>query len=288
MLLFACKQTGVKTPDISSIEVGTQALEMLFEKELPPKKIFEETPFTVLVNIYNKGTSEITNGVYVLGYENQYVDLEKNRGVLRIEGKTIDNPRGGFARIQLRGKTKSLGPQLEGLTTGLSFTACFPNKTSAGLTTCIDTKPEEQDKTKECKVIEKTYTGGQGAPITITKIEPLMIPVKNGVQPVFKISIKNIGKGQVLDLEYSGQYCLGRAIPKSAYNLVNAKVHLQEDELDCTKTQLKLTEQEESIICTSPKTFTKKEGTFSIPLSIELEYGYVQTITQDMRIESKY
>lgn len=290
LVIIAC-QPGKPVISGSNFK-GSKGLNFYFDQAAPPNEVFEGSKFPVRVIVENVGTSDVDNAAYSLSIEEQYVHFDKTTGAISLYGKSLERPYGDQTQVLLEGEVKKLGSQLEGLTTTLSFTLCYPYTTRAEINTCIDTKPLSKTK-KLCIVKDQYLSGGQAAPISIVKISPRMVPSPSGkgVKPQYEITVKNLDNGEIIKSDSVRSYCLGNSIPKNDYNVITAEVYLHEEDsgekLECTKKQLVLTDGTATFFCELKREIPSIEGTYPVPLIIKLNYGYAQTITKKVRIQSK-
>ncbi len=269
---------------------GSKGLNFYFDVDAPPNYVYEDSKFSARVLVENVGAANVDNAAYVLGVEDQYANFEQKTGMISLYGKSFERPYGDKTHVLLDGEAKSLGTQMEGLTTTLSFSMCYPYTTQAEVSTCIDTKPLSKEK-KVCIVKEHSFNAGQAAPLGVVKVIPRMVVSDNGVKPQYEITVKNLDEGEILSKDYVYSYCLGKSIPKDAYNVVEVEVFLHKEknkeQLDCTKKKLSLKEGSDTLFCESKREVPSLEGTYNAPLIVRLNYGYAQTITKKVRIQSK-
>jgi len=329
ILLFIIGCKGKKegyTPTITTKDIyqGNEALEMEFFENAPPEIIFENSVLPIGMRLYNKGAFDIQNGYLSIGLEKDYMEL--NDGSLKsinermnfqdsehitfdLKGKTIEHPKGEQEVITFTANTKDLGkrdPQSEYHDSLVSITSCYKYQTEAVETVCIDTdvygfkrRAETPEGKRACEVEPISLTS-QGAPVAVTKIEGEMVPSKDDtsiIKPRFVITVKNLGKGEVIRSDKAEDACSSKAITYEEWSNINIKAYIstisEENKLDCdvikegTKDDgtIILKKREDVIRCSYEEGFNEEKGTFSSPLYIILDYGYTETISREVRVK---
>lgn len=337
LLIIGCSTstTSSKSTQVN-IFVGTEGLTAEFAKTAPPPRVFEESSFPILIRIRNKGAytvGESRTGILAIGREKDYVPelkLEPNDRMQQVkelvaffvEGKTQINSKGDEILATFTAKTGKLDPQSENKQSTITATLCYPYKTLLSTTVCIDPDIGElRPSKKACKVKEITFNTGQGAPITVTRIEPQMIPEGDIIKPQFLIFIENKGKGNPVDLNsYSNvcgsvdfddpkrreevkniwnvaalrAYTSGKGVGDKGIQLVccpNIDGQCPENENNQDKIAgfIRFRDKKDFVRCTfkndAQKTIKKTDDAFTSPLRIEIDYGYVQTIADTFLIQ---
>jgi len=288
-LLVGC--AGVPRPEketirIPEVNVGTEGIVMDFMQNSPPAEVYEDTWIQGIINIKNKGTSDITNGYYSISTERQYAELiyDQAVGTFNIKGKSSFYPEGTEDRIEFRLKTKTLDPLTERYSTTLSFNACYPYQTSATLLTCVDTDIAGRVTQKTCTPRTETFSRGQGAPIAVTSIDPRMFPHEDPqkITPEFVITIDNLGKGEVVHPSQIIDACTGR--PLGDINQVNVQASLSDNQLNCRPETLRLKKGINKVVCRLDQGIPLTYGTYNAPLTVKMSYGYIDNIVKNFAI----
>jgi hypothetical protein len=330
IVITGCDGVGTSRPITDAdVRVGEEGLTMEFTKNAPPEKVFEDSPFPIAVNLKNQGATNIEDtpvkyiddqdrdvegnvqGVVVFGFEKTFVDVElgeDSRQRIEIEGKSIFNPNGDDDFITITGNTKRIGAQSETQPSTILATACYPYKTVLGTSVCIDTDVYGIVRgEKVCKIKELNFIDGQGAPVSIIKVESRMLPQDdNKVQPHFILHIRNKGNGEVVKLSETVNACTSTSLDyKEFFNTIIVRATLSGTPLDCRINKddpipatSRLRDNEDVVRCTLVEEILNEDGTtkqvdlidvsrgtYVAPLNIELEYGYTFTISKDIIIE---
>lgn len=292
VLVSGC-QTGLfqrkDTMQLPEVNIGTQGVEPLFIQGTPPREVFEGSAFTMMVNLANLGTRDVDDGIYSLSYEQQYLYIagQKNQGRFVVRGKSIFNPQGEERLLNFAFTTKSLGPQLQGYPVTITFNACYPYVTNAPLIVCIDTDVTGKKSGKVCTAQTQTFPRGQGAPVAVMSVETKILPheMPNRARPEFVITIKNLGSGQVMASQLYREACSGRPLGEDAWNVVGVSATLSDSVLTCAPETIKMKQQGDTrIVCTQPEGIETRLGTYTAPLTVTLDYGYISSITTQVNI----
>lgn len=278
--------TNKNTITLPAIREGTRGIEISFIQELPPAEVFEGQIFEIGFNLENKGAEDVQNGIYTLGMnEQQIIMLDEKINRFNIKGKSTFNPLGGQERIILKAQANTLGEQLGSQSTTIIANACYEYSTSATLMTCIDPQPLKKEQ-KTCTTSTITQSGGQGGPVAVTQVEPKLIPHTDTekIIPSYMIQIQNTGTGQVIDTKQVYEACTGRNLGKENYDLVSVSAVLSDEILTCEPTQIRLKQSDNKILCKLDKGINKNTANYKAPLTINIEYGYMQTKPKTIRI----
>ncbi|MBW3004209.1 hypothetical protein KY310_00040 [Candidatus Woesearchaeota archaeon] len=278
------KKEQIKIPGVHE---GTKGVILSFLSNAPPSEIYENKPFEIMVDVQNKGAADIKNGMLVINVEEQQVDLESaNDARFDLDGKSVFNPEGSKEIKEFRAKSKFLITGIEAYDTAITATACYPYKTEATALVCIDTDLAGRVKTKPCKTQKITLSGGQGAPIAISSVEPKMMLHDDveKVQPEFIIKIQNSGTGQVLVREKVYEACTGKPLGPEAWNRMQVRAKLSDIPLVCKPEIVRLAE-DTTVVCTLEEGISKTQGTYTAPLSIEADYGYLDRAVKKINIK---
>ena len=314
ILIAGC--TSVSTGKNQEIDVhtGYQGLVMEFVKNTPPPKVFEQQEFPVYLKIMNSGAYSIkdTKAYINLGVEKDYTSkvtllessaIQKSEGAnaaaFTLKGKTNVNPNGDEEVISYNVIAGSIDPQSEAHPSAVTAALCYPYQSELSSTICIDSdisnlRPEK----KVCQVKDLVTSGGQGAPVAVTKVEISMLPASAGkdniqkIIPQFLIYVENVGKGLVIRNEAVSNFCTKSETSHEDLNVVYVDAQLSGENLNCqigTKEKIpghiKLNDKKDIVRCTLDKGITSSQNAYLSPLKITLTYGYTQTIAANYFIQ---
>ncbi len=301
------------TPSEMDYHKGTKALTMKFIENQPPNEVWEGTPFQIALDIKNEGATDIAGVdeglLYISGFKYINVNREKS---FSLEGKDQFNPEGGFGVVTFPAEAVQIDDRDQ--TDSFVITACYKYKTEAGVDICINPNVLDIAKIKEgeCKPNTVSASGGQGAPITVTKIEQEYIPIKIPAQAgdtretkvLFKIHIANRGDGKVVSYDAYEKKCRQTGAGLDAekeLNVVRVKdVRFSEYALDtaigaeyridCTgfkdpsKREIKIPISKDLVMTCSATLYG--DNAYISPLTVELEYGYNQYLTKAITVKN--
>ena len=300
--------SGSKSQDVD-VHIGTYGLIAEFARNAPPQTVFEDGKFAVVLRIRNAGAYDIKNGLIAFGLEKDYVPqiaLQDNPAAIKdeiltfdIRGKSLIDLKGEENVISLQATAGKLDPQSESKQSTLTATFCYPYKTIASATVCIDTDIANIRPVKKvCQVKDISLSRGQGAPIAVRKIETRMVPDVEKVKPQFLIYLENTGNGIAVNPK-------GYMIPcqksefkdEDLWNVAYLKVFSSqsggENQLLCTPSLendettgiLRFRDKKDFIRCTYKDGISANSDAYTSPIRIELEYGYTQTISTNLLIQ---
>ncbi len=299
---------GKKNP-ITEVDVrkGTDGLKIEFLPNSPPQNVFAEIGFPISLKIKNIGafdiaednkeTSQIESGIVVFGFEKAYMDIPEGKVLFDVKGKSIYAPLGDEEFIIVNARAGAIGPQSETHPSTIFATACYPYETIFGASVCIDTDiiGESEKGQKACIVKDLAFTNGQGAPVSVTKVETRMLPQDDGkIKPHFLIYVKNAGNGQVINISKIDRACSSEQLDYKDFNTLKVNATLSGVELDCDPAEgmqktaeARLRDKEDLIRCTYDGGGGIDAGldAYVAPLRVELDYGYTFTISKNIIIE---
>ncbi|MEK6943112.1 MAG: hypothetical protein AABX00_03560 [Nanoarchaeota archaeon] len=330
ILVFLLAACGTSTTSKTvNVYTGTSGLIAEFLPNAPPAKVFEKSAFPIGLKIRNSGTYDIQNneGRIAIGFEKDYIpsitfddsngiyQASENQVAFSIAGKTNFNQAGDEVVITSTAKTGNLEEQSESKNSLLTATLCYPYKTTLSATMCID--PDVvglRPGKKICAVKDISLSGGQGAPIAITKIEPVMVPeVDNqNIRPQFLIYIENKANGIPVDKIKYKNVCdktdnaATNMQKDNIWNVGSVKAFASgkngEVQLQCCPNKngecpekevaqnelegfLRFRDNKDFIRCTFTQPVPRNLDAYTSPLRIEVDYGYIQTVTANFLLQ---
>lgn len=312
---------------------GTTGLSMSFLNGAPPKEIYAdypydnvEVPITVEIknlghypvpeddrdgteNLWREGNDDViiitgfdTNIIsdWLVGGESAeitdngypYVSLSDKIEVL--EGKSDNNPGGGYDLLEFTGQANLQNAIMDLYTPSFLVTACYDYVTKTSAEVCIDPRPYSTiDERKICSIGDISLSS-QGAPIAITKIEPKAL--SNSIQ--YKIHFKNSGGGDVIATDMLSK-CSGvndeEKLTRNDLNLVKVMdVRIGGNSIldDCTQLleaggssgYARLLNNAGFVICNYRYDKDLIDAAYTTPIFVELGYGYRTSIQKSVDI----
>ena len=280
----------VKPTTQDDLRTGRQGILMEFLTNAPPSETYEDYPFQIGVMLKNIGAYDIKEGFVSFTIEEGYMELmNQNDEVVRfsLKGKSVSLPTGDQLVKIIKVKTKKIDEQSEKHDSTILANVCYKYQTKKDITTCIDTDVYNLKKMQKVCIVRDITLTPQGAPVAITKIESEMLPAEddNLIKPSFKIYIKNVGNGEVIDKGKISEVCSSEPLEHKELNTVDIKVMLSNEELECKPIPLKLKGEGDVVRCVLEKGVPKDRATYTAPLTIELNYGYTYSISKKIMIK---
>lgn len=262
------------------IFLGEKGLEPIFEAGAPPKEVFKDAPFDVVVSLYNRGALDITKGTAVLSIPLTFdVSGSTSQSFTNIPGKISVN-QGGLGEVRWSGIDVKQTTVRQDSNQRASVDVCYEGEISAQPEICV--RPREGSPgiiAGECILGEKKLSGGQGGPIAVVSVfDNNVVYQPDGTKQIrFQINVENKDSGEVINREKVDN-C--RLTPRDRQF---ADVNIEVGWLDGTpfKCQndgkLKLNNGRGYIICET-QTALPGDAHYPTPLNIKMNYGYVKGI----------
>jgi len=328
------KSSGSTSKD--EVRTGTQGIMANFLPNNPPDKIHaddgsQKNSFDVILELRNQGAYpqpedlNLLGGlggpkgrVYLSGYDPYIITLapkEPKSGLsatgadlnqLALNGKSTINPNGGQDILAFQGNIDYSKLKVDKYDVTLLATACYQYETAVGPTVCIDPDPYTTVNQKKVCQVKDIQLSSQGAPIAIISINEEAFDQKTQ----FKITIKNVGGGEVIKKESLDKCDPYGKSSTAAGSSSSSKI--ERDDLDkvyvnfvniadrpikCgpfadgtvkgTSGLLRMINGEGFIICELQKSkgeYSQTNTAYTTPMVIHLSYGYRTSITRTMQI----
>lgn len=293
LLLIGCSRTGTNQP-IENWRVGAEGVRMFILPNLPPPRIYDDQNLEVVVDMENRGAFDVGfpgDAVYLSGFDPNIITDIPTTGIQMppMEGKTNFGP-GGIGTVSFQGKTRALSfRNIDKYTPRLLVTSCYGYKTIASDSVCIDPDPFTSARTeKVCLPTTTSFGGSQGAPVAISNVEVEPSPGRTR----FKITVTNVGGGDVIR---PGAVYLNKCSPfhpdglqytDTDYVLVEdvsmPDVSIMQSCKPLDNGYLRLTNGRGVMYCELGN--LAGSTAYTSPLSIQVSYGYRQTLFRDVTI----
>jgi len=290
---------GAKKPEDVEEDVhrGIRGLVMKFARNLPPAKMFDTDALDIVVEVENKGASDLTGNrcwLHLAGYD-QSIFPNLWPGPYQcgaLDARSIYNPDGGFDTKQFMSPPYSiiLPEGIDTLPQTFVVHGCYEYVTKARPIVCINPRLYDiRAATEACIVQDVPMGGGQGAPVAVTNVKVNMMKDK----ALFTITISNVGGGTVLSDQTSLLGGVVHSCPNkleySDMDLVRYFVDVESagaSLLSCSpevggQNRVKLQNNQARIICTFA---IYGDTAFTTPLKVDLYYNYLDSISQKVEI----
>ena len=193
------KSTETAGSSLRDVEVftGTEGLTMNYVKDLPPPKLYSSTNLNVLLELHNKGVTDINNlNLYLSGYDTNIIAIPNRvRNVFGLLGKSRFNIEGGYRTVEFASNRINDKDFSERYPTTMTATACYDYTTVGTPVVCVDPFLYDVEAgARPCQVAPVSLSGGQGAPISVENVQV----DSTGSEAYFEIEIANVGGGKVV------------------------------------------------------------------------------------------
>lgn len=275
---------------INNVASGTIGISARFLENTPPDKIYisddgagSETQ--VMFEIKNEGTHTIEDDFIrfsLSGFDQNIITLtDSSPSIGQLEGKSTYVKDGGFDILEMgRFFVNPLKMGREYSPTIL-LNIFYKYKTIATSSICIDKKAYDPNiKNRVCTVGDITLSGGQGAPIAVTKVEEVSTPSK----VILRIYFSNVGGG-TLFYDENLDYVKDNGISQKSLDKIKIdKVSVGGTEFDCVSSldNENLIRVQNVLTCSSEQIDTP-DAYLSV-LKIEASYGYLTSISKKINI----
>ena len=340
LLLIAGCQRGPRQIDIYR---GTEGVKVSFPDNLPPRELYEGSVVLVSVELWNKGAHPLddwnnNHGIATLNYDPLYFSPETGPGLVDpasflgqghinrkflVQGRSYDFHTGekyyadlGFLRV------KEVPGTREAPLTNIQAGVCYPYRTVLSQSVCIDADIYGLEHDPVCRSARThSYSGGQGAPVVISRVESSMIPLgfdtsppsgsaplldEEGaliglrdsdvegqmvlIQPSFRIYFRNADRGIVythregVSIENACNPAIeGRT--REDLNTLKVEASLGNITLECQPEVVRLLNNEGSTRCVLPLDgISGMSRNYMDILNIEAKYLYSTHVSKQVRI----
>lgn len=294
--LVACQGIGGfggsgTTSQPQDFRFGTEGLSMSFMPNLPPPRVFENQPLTIMVRVENRGTTSLRQGdgqIYLSGFDNKIVTGIPGTGkpLPQLEGRSQFVPQGGFDVVTFDAAVASLeGLRVDKFTPTILATLCYKYETMASSQVCIDPNPFTPSKTPKVCTPGMAGLGSQGAPIAVSGIGVEANPGRTR----FAITFQNVGGGDVFlqkDLAKCNPNSGGFSYTElDTVELVDVSVAGTSIKQSCRPVNnnlVRLVNGQATIYCELP--VSGQQNAFLSAMNVYLRYGYSQSSRTSIEI----
>ncbi len=314
--IMACTSTTRPTQDQERFRIGTEGLHIEFLQNTPAAKIYDDQELNVLIQIQNKGASDLdgtANRIYLDGFSTDVITGTPISGkqIGRLEGKDRYNLDGDLTIIDFQGNIRNLGSRgIDRLPQTIKATVCYGYETIASIPVCIDPNPfSTRSEEIVCTGGRGTFSsgtgagigstnlaGGQGAPVAVTDVQTESLPGRTK----FRITIKNTGGQNGKGVAFRDGFAyLDRCNPYDPTGLDAFRdagyVYLEDVDIDgmsiagsCTPMKpdghIQLFSNQAIIFCEYSN--MPQSNPYVTPLTIKLRYGYRDSIVKQVTLLS--
>jgi len=298
LFLTSCGQRAPGDSPISTeqaveeVQIGTEGVEISLLPNYPPNLLYDENELIAILDVKNKGNHELQPQdcfVQITGFDSNIIRGDFGRAtscaqnIGTLEGKTVFNLEGGSNQIEFRSTSLSLPRDVFEYEPNLNILACYNYITTANPSVCVDPLFYQiTSDQKACTPKDVSMGGGQGGPVGVSYVGVDMI----GERAVFEINVVKYGSGRVLSPDVNLQDCGSSAIDFADLDKVRYTATLSSSGIaDCKPRDgyVRLVNGQGKVVCS----FDIRETTaFETLLQVELDYAYLESINQKVKIIS--
>ena len=277
---------------LKAVQMGTKGIEVTQIPNYPPHTIYDQNELVALIEVRNRGNHDLAPSdcfLQITGMDPGIVGGDFTRpkscatGLDVLEGKNVYNTEGGFNQVEFRSTNIQLPDQVYEYSPKYKITTCYNYVTTANPQICVDPIFYQiSSQQKSCTPKNVALSGGQGAPVGVSYVDVKMI---GNQQAVFEINVVNSGGGLVVSPDSLLQNCDENSITYNDANKVRFNVEIKSGgaALNCKPRDnfIRLVNNQGKIVCTAS---IRSGAAYETPLSIELSYGYIQSVQKQLRI----
>ena len=290
-LISSCKSRSSDALPELDYRAGSSGITIKYLTDITPSQIDEGETFILGMKVTNEGAADVDVVNFVLsGYNSAYFPTVDPREIpqFSMKGKSKYDPVGEEKILTFN--IKNLKAPTENYEAVFLSTVCYKYKTIATTDICIVTDVAELTKLVKppCTAKSSISLSSQGAPVTVTKVEPNIYKDRDILKADFKIYIDNKGKGNVRLKESFDKECTGSsALKKEDINNVSVKVYLGNEKICEGSYMIKkqgLGEKTDNYYKCSTIIQQNIESYLTF-LKVDLDYGYVQTESKKIKVK---
>lgn len=289
LLILGCVPKEPERAPEELAYVGTEGLVMSFMQNFPPSQIYDTMPLSLIVELKNKGTYDLSGErcwLHLSGFDRTIIVGLPEQEVCaeQLPPKSPYNPQGGYATREFKAHSITLPYGIERYSTPIVISACYEYKTIATPVVCVDPEFGKLGMgPRACTPGPVSLAGGQGAPVSIDSVDVEMM----GRKALVRIYISNSGYGTVLAPGSARAATCPFNLGYEDYNMISYRIEMSGATLEsCAPAifggpNLRLFNGRATLTCT----FDVGSGPArKVPMVIELDYAYLDQIAKDIEI----
>lgn len=298
-----------------SVYSGKEGLVLNIKKAGNDLDVFENSEIQLLFSLKNNGAYDINRIVFMnilndwryikndiafsedskLRIGNDLVTVDYN-GYPFLQGKSIISKITTESKFLCTIHSGDLSKTEDRHTESLIFQYCYDYETKLQDNFCVDTDIYEVSTMKKsCKPSSKSYSNGQGAPVSIDSFDVSYSESNGKIYPIIKLKISSSMNGKVLSERGYNTLCLmgdDNELDKNVPLTGSVKIksisfsRFQDSDFDCFEKMVKV-DSKDSILCKPRDSygFDKSEGNFITSFSVVLSYYYQDSKSIDLVIK---
>jgi hypothetical protein len=280
---------NTQTIQTYDFQKGTEGLKVEFIEGMPPKQLFIGTDFATGIKVKNMGAYDLSGNAELKLTAPEMSAFQfrgNNPQFIQLRGKSLYSKEGEEDIITFPMKALCFPGYEEKIvnnyTRKLKATTCYYYETAANVDICVDTRKfmRQPNEKAECVMNDKTFSGGQGGPVGLTRISPTIIPQsQEEVTVQLSFSVDKL-QGQSHEIYNPQAGCTDA----TKQNEVEIEVQMSNQPLQCNPALVKLKEREAvSTICTTK--MKPDLGAFLTPITVKMKYYVQQNALKEITVE---
>jgi len=323
LLLSACSGSSTNKSGVGNsignldqnVYSGKEGLVLTIKKAGNDMNVLEDSEIQFLFSLKNNGAYDVKRFIFpklisdwryiknditfsgdiplVLGTEvngNDYTEFPFLQGKSILSKTTIDT------RFLCTMHSSSLSKIEDQHSETMLFQYCYDYETKLQDNFCVDTDIYETSTMKKsCKLAKKSYSGGQGAPVSVDGVDVSYSEKDGKVYPNIKLKISGSTTGKILSEKGYTNMCLSgdtSGFDKDALLAGVVKIksisfsRFSDRQFDCFDKMVKI-DNPDGILCRLDNIygFEKSEGNFVTGFSVVLSYYYQDSKSIDIVIK---
>lgn len=285
-LLTACgSSTSIPTND--QYRTGYSGLQIQFVRNNPPVELIETIPFAVALQVHNRGPFDVKNAFLVLSYDTDYVGMASDTKSISLEGRNIYNPQGESRAYFFQAETRKLDAESQRRKVPIIASLCYVYESLLTDVICLDKGYETgQDRGRViCTPQDKRYSG-QGGPVGISSLDITILPNEETqyAKVYLDMVVTHSGNGIIVQPDAYKQACTSGTPSESINKVLVKSAALSDFPLVCSDQYVTLRNNQARLRCESTHEINIAAFPFNAPVYLELEYGYVDSVTTNVEI----
>ena len=287
IVLSGCQASSEKKLTLKDFNIGSKGLVISLLKNSPPDQVWTDTNFKISLELKNEGLKKVENGIIAVstcesvsfGEEGSQVAIKDD---ISLNPRSRFNPEGGITYVDFEVK-----PESEDEDCLFQIESCYGYETYADPDICVDADIYNLKTDKVCQVKDVMKLKKQAGPVVVGSIEESILVLDKSLKVRFKIFVKNVGSGEVIKLSEFNKICGETDFEPDILNQVGISAKLSNQDVSCSPEWLTLSENDKAnyFICTANEV-EKPIDAYTAPLSITLNYGYVDTIYKVVEVKN--
>lgn len=297
-LLSACSGSFFRgnSESISNpnFQKGEDALIIEFLDDMPPPSLYVGNSFTTGVRVKNAGAFDMVEGAELtisVPDPSAFYFKDGNSKPFFLKGRSLYVKEGDenvlmfpMSALCFPGYTGTRDSIVTNYTRKIKASACYYYETNAKADICIDTRKflRTSKTAVACTMDAVNLRGGQGGPVGVTSINPIIIP-QSEKEVVVQLSIA-IDKFKGVDHAIFSPNTGCDVAAEDAINVVAVDVELGSERLQCEPAEVKIKDAS-AVGTVCRKTFSTDVDAFSTPVNIKLSYYVQQKALKDINVQ---